>query len=197
MVKDSGCEKDRDTRPMKRHLLPCSCSRRIEVAASQAGGTVICPGCGADLPVPRLRELSQLEVVSAAGPVPPGRRWGAAHAWLLAGALVAASAAATACWLHGRRAAVAPFDERAIRAAVDAVAVEQVYEWWRNYERQGIARPALAEEERRARHATSLATLERIAWGVAAVGAVLSTAAAFVVGRHRLRTTPTAAGSHP
>ncbi|MBW3596492.1 MAG: hypothetical protein KY475_04360 [Planctomycetes bacterium] len=42
------------------YLLPCECGRRVPVATSQAGETVVCE-CGRSLTAPKLRELRQLE----------------------------------------------------------------------------------------------------------------------------------------
>ncbi|MFM7108459.1 MAG: hypothetical protein ACKOZU_07665 [Planctomycetaceae bacterium] len=171
---------------MKQHLLTCSCSHRIGVAAAQAGGSVRCPGCGAEVPVPRLGDLVRLEPAPTAPLARPGRRWSAAHACLLAGVVVAAGTAGAAGWLRGRRATVAPFNERAIAESVSTAAADRVYEAWQTYDRQGIARQPMADEERRSRHAESLAVLERIAWAAAAAGALLAAASvALLVTRAR------------
>lgn len=166
---------------MKRHLLPCTCSRRIEVTPAQAGGTVRCPGCGLELAVPRLGDLARLEAVSDAAASATPRGWGPAQAGLLAGVVIAAGAATTAGWLHVRRTDVAPIDEAVIMQSVATAPAERVYEAWLNYERQGIARPPQAVEQRRTRQAESLATLERIAWAVSAVGTALAAVAALLI----------------
>jgi len=157
---------------MKRYLLPCSCSRRIPVAAGQAGGSVRCPGCGAAVAVPRLGALSLLETV-ATGPVSAaaGRAWSAPRACLLGGVVVALAAAAAATWLRGWRSRVSPLDESAIQAVVVAASADQAHQWWLEFERQGIVRPPLVEEQRRAEHARSLRGLETVAWLAAAAGA--------------------------
>ncbi len=166
---------------MKRHLLSCTCSRRIEVAPAQAGGTVRCPECGLELAVPRLGDLARLEAVADAAAPPGGLGWGPAQACLLAGVVVAAGAAATAGWLHVRRLGVAPIDETAIVQSVATAPAERVYEAWLNYERRGIARPPQADELRCARQAESLATLAGIAWAVAAVGTAIAALAGLVI----------------
>lgn len=174
---------------MTRYLLPCSCSRRIAVAAGQAGGSVCCPGCGAAVAVPRLGELGRLER-DASGPEPAdaGRGWNAARACLLGGVVVAVGAAAAASWLRGWRSAVAPLDEAAVRAAVAAAPVEQVHESWLVYERYGIGRPAVAEEERRVRQAQAIRGLETVAWLTAAAGAAAGVGGAIAAALRR-RTT--------
>ena len=51
---------------MQRYRLPCpSCARCFEVATPQAGETLSCE-CGAQILVPKLRELRQLELVEDA-----------------------------------------------------------------------------------------------------------------------------------
>ena len=171
---------------MKRHLLPCPCSHRIEIAAAQAGGTVRCPDCGRELAVPRLGELSRLETVTSGATAPSGRDWGGAQACLLVGLVVAIVAAATAGWLRGRRAGAARADDLAITESFVTAAVDRVHEKWLALERQGIARPPRADELRRVRQAESFASLERIAWVTAAAGVGLAAAAApFVAARRR------------
>ncbi len=166
---------------MNRYLISCPCAHRIAVTASQAGGTVTCPECNASRPVPRLGQLVELEMLEA-DPVPNGRpAWNARRAWLLAGVVVAVVAAATAGWLRGRRSGVATFDDRALRTAVAAAAVDQVHATWLTFERQGIERPRAADEELRQRYARGLATLERIAWVVAAVGSIIAAGATVVL----------------
>ncbi|MFM9024971.1 MAG: hypothetical protein ACKON7_06490 [Planctomycetaceae bacterium] len=174
---------------MTRYLLPCSCSRRIAVAAGQAGGSVRCPGCGAAVAVPRLGELGRLER-DASGPEPAdaGRGWNAARACLLGGVVVAVGAAAAAAWRRGWRSAVAPLDQAAVRAAVAAAPVEQVHESWLVYERYGIGRPAVAEEERRVRQAQAIRGLETVAWLTAAAGAAAGVGGAIAAALRR-RTT--------
>lgn len=166
---------------MTRYLLPCSCSRRIAVAAGQAGGSIRCPGCGAELAVPRLGELGRLDPEDSGPPATAGRGgWNAGRACLLGGVIVAVVAAAVAAWLRGWRSDVAPLDESAIRAAVAAAPVGQVHDSWLAFERYRLARPAVAEEERRVRHARALQDLETIAWWVAAAGAAAGVGGAVV-----------------
>ena len=166
---------------MKRHLLPCPCSRRIEVAPAQAGGTVRCPDCGRELAVPRLGDLAGLEAVADRTASAPQAAWGPAQACLLAGLVVAAVAAAAGGWLGLRRLGVAPVDEAAIVHSVATAPAERVFEAWLNYQRQGIARPPQADELRRFRQAESLAALARVAWAVAAAGVGLAALAALVI----------------
>jgi len=182
MVKNSGCEKSAAAPPMNRYLIPCSCSRRIAVPASRAGGTVRCADCGASVAVPRLGELVRFEAAAPESAAPVGSAWSAARAWLLVGIVVMVAAAAAAGWLRGQRSAVAPLAADAIRAAVAAADVSLVHSSWLEFERQGIERPPVAEEVRRQRQAGGLAALERLAWLVAGLGALVTGLAAILVG---------------
>ena len=56
------------------YLLPCECGRKIPVAASQAGETVVCE-CGRSLSAPKLRELRQLEAQTVEEDRPRGAAW--------------------------------------------------------------------------------------------------------------------------
>lgn len=172
---------------MKSYLLPCSCSRRIAVAATQAGGVVRCSDCGAMLQVPRLGELARLETASGepagASAGAGGREWNAARAVMLAGVVTALLAATAAGWLRGRRAGVAPIDAAAIMSAVAAAPSDQVHESWLDFERNGIARPPVREEQRRLDQARLLHALEKAAWIVAAAGCLAAVAAALAAGR--------------
>lgn len=162
---------------MKRYLLPCSCSRRIAVTAAQAGGAVRCPGCGADVAVPRLGALGLLEAPVEEPAAAEARDWNAARALVLAGIIAATIAVAAAGWLRVRRSAVAPIDEPVIRTAVAAAPADQVHASWLEFKRQGIARPPGREEQRRQQHAQALAALEAVAWGAAVAGCLLAAAA--------------------
>lgn len=78
---------------MSAFLLPCTCGRAIRVTTAQAGGMIVCPECGRDQAVPKLRDLARLE---RAGTSMPGtasrgdRPWTLFHTLLLAGTLLAA-----------------------------------------------------------------------------------------------------------
>jgi hypothetical protein len=50
---------------MSEYLLPCSCGRKVPVSTRHAGQTVRC-ACGAELEVPTLRGLRELEPAGAA-----------------------------------------------------------------------------------------------------------------------------------
>lgn len=57
-----------------RYLLPCECGRKVPVAATQAGETVVCE-CGRSHVAPKLRELRQLESHQEAETAPRRAGW--------------------------------------------------------------------------------------------------------------------------
>lgn len=59
---------------MADYLLPCTCGRKVPVSTRHAGQTVRC-ACGAELEVPTLRGLGELERAEPAGAAPRGH-WG-------------------------------------------------------------------------------------------------------------------------
>ncbi|MHC4405869.1 MAG: hypothetical protein ACYTG0_40010, partial [Planctomycetota bacterium] len=74
-----------------KYLLPCSCGQKIPVGATQAGGGLRCE-CGAELEVPALRELTQLDRAE----VKPTRRapapsWGSRQSVFFLGLVVMAA----------------------------------------------------------------------------------------------------------
>lgn len=184
MVKDSGYEKLAAPTSMQRYLLPCSCSHRIPVAAAQAGGKVRCPDCGAERDVPRLGELSRLEVAAVESPS-AGAGWGAAQACLMAGIVAVAVGLSAAVWLRALRSAAVPLDERAIRESAAVAPADEIHRSWLVFERQGIVRPPFAEEQRMLRQARMLSPLETGAWIVAGIGGAVAAAAFIAAGSRR------------
>jgi len=79
------------------YLLPCNCGKKNEVDSGQAGLNIRC-SCGAELAVPTMRGLNQLERAEAP---PPDRRqaaapqstWGARQALIFLGLLILLGAA--------------------------------------------------------------------------------------------------------
>ena len=152
---------------MSTYLLPCGCSASIEVGPGQAGGRVSCPACGAMVAVPRLGELARLP--RGRPPAPVAAAWTAAHACLLGGCVVAATALAAAAYLGSTPAPL--FDAAAIRGAVTAAATPTVYREWQFLARSGVARPPLPEEQRLVTTARSGRAVAAVLLAVAAGGA--------------------------
>ena len=92
------------------YLLPCgSCAHKIEVELKQAGGSVTCPACQAEMIAPTMGGIKKLELSEASGiMVDPkagsanGRHYGLKQ-WLFAGGLVIVVLAASsgfAIWFY-------------------------------------------------------------------------------------------------
>ena len=66
-----------------RYLLPCSCGKKLPVAATQAGETIVCT-CGNRITVPTLRGLRELkqETAASTAAAPPARRWSAVQGYM-------------------------------------------------------------------------------------------------------------------
>lgn len=160
---------------MKRYHLTCRCSQTVDVGPGQAGGVVVCPDCGVELAVPRLRDLDRFAVASSS---PPARASRPGLPLLLAGAAVAVAAALTAIGVGRYGAAVVDRlpDEATIRAGVSRADTETIYEVWKMMLQAGVNRGPLPDEL----HAQqTVASTDRIAgalWVVAAAGAVVALA---------------------
>lgn len=82
------------------YLLPCTCGRKCEVDAGQAGTQISC-SCGQPLTVPSIRGLRQLETVST----PDGERetasWSPARGAIFSLGLFVAAAGVSLSAVHG------------------------------------------------------------------------------------------------
>ena len=119
------------------YLLPCSCGKKIEVDAGQSGLNVRC-SCGAELTVPAMRGLSQLERASeppAGRPVEaPASTWGARQAQLFLGVLIMLGAAAFAVFAiydYPPRPQLAPNYRELNRQEIEQMKLSQTWELWR------------------------------------------------------------------
>jgi hypothetical protein len=176
---------------MESFEIPCGCSASLSVVAGQAGERIRCPACGGELRVPRLGELRRLgrsaHGMSAhaaqgaragdglgrdAGPRGPltGRRWSFGHACMLAGGVVAVSAALAAA-RFGTAPGPQSVNERGIREMVAATDFETVLRAWKAFEQMG-PQAGPPDWERRYQATTTIA---RLLWVVAGAGAVLAT----------------------
>jgi hypothetical protein len=70
------------------YLLPCRCGHKLPVDATQCGLALRCPRCKAQLDVPPLRRMQQLERASGSDRVEAAPRWGGRQALLLVGSTV-------------------------------------------------------------------------------------------------------------
>jgi hypothetical protein len=160
------------------YLLPCpACGNKLSVVAGQAGQLVRCT-CGAEVEVPTIRGLRELEQVSEE---PAGAsRWTARHSVAFFGLLILAGALAFSLYLHLR----APvFDPTGYENEVQASSPEQSWEHWMGNLRHGARmRVRQTEHDVITRRAVKDQYLERWEWvgyGVAAVGLIIALAGWF------------------
>lgn len=163
---------------MERFEIPCACSATLSVVAGQAGERIRCPSCGAERRVPRLGDLRRLGG-AAAGAAPgrvagrlvplPRSGWSVGHACMLAGCLVAATAALAAT-RFGSGSGPGSVDESAIHQMVEATDFGTVIRAWKAFEQMGLQRGP-PDLERRFQATT---TITRLLWVVAGAGALLA-----------------------
>jgi hypothetical protein len=168
-------------------LVHCSCSTAVAVRAGQAGERISGPSCGAQIAVPRLRDLEQLPVAEPSASAP--RRWDAARGYVLAGialATLAALAAASTPLLGGWfLAPIVP--DAVIRAAINGAADADVYVAWRAVRRVGVNRAVTHDEARRILFTQLAGSLTAVFWGVAAIGAGLAAVGGVMLARNAAR----------
>jgi hypothetical protein len=171
---------------VKKYLLTCSCGAPVPVGVGQAGGQVACTGCQATLPVPKLRELTQLPPAPVA--VAEARRgWGLFQGMLLAGGLIALLSWGAAAWLG--RTVASPVDPEAIRQNVAQQTDAQIYEAWKkHFSATTVSRPQMVIEKRFAQQTFLRRGMALALAGLGAVGAVVGLAGG--IGLIRRRRTP-------
>ena len=119
------------------YLLPCSCGKKVEVDAGQSGLNVRC-SCGAELTVPTLRGLNQLERASA----PPAGRpaeapastWGARQALVFLGGIImlgAAGPAGFAIYNYPQPPQLRPDFQELNRHDLEHMTLSKTWELWR------------------------------------------------------------------
>lgn len=154
---------------MPEYLLPCSCGEQSIVSTAQAGGTIRC-ACGAELHVPTmrgLRELEPLERTSAAG---PAATWDDQHrvAFLLALGAVTCLAVAIYLWSSLPAAIVQPtsadFD-----VAIDAASIDELFMIHRELVNHRLGDPQSFD--------AALKTRQMMLWGMGIVLALGAAAA--------------------
>jgi hypothetical protein len=159
------------------------------VGPGQAGGEVVCSGCGRTLAVPTLRELRGLpSMEGSAGSRARGFRagttgWGTAQSILAAGAALALISLATASWLA--RPASTGIDEAVIRDAIARAPAADLYRAWTSLEGSGVARPATPGEEQVIRLTRNRAVLAMGIGLLGAIGGVTAAGAALVIASRR------------
>ena len=162
-----------------RYRIPCRCSAAVLVGPGQAGGRVVCPACGANVDVPRLRDLEPFATADSGPAVQP---WRASHAWLLAGTAIAILSAAAALVVGTRSLARPAFipDAAMIRTAVDAADTLTIYNAWRAMRFAGVDRGPLPEEARLQREVGMATKVAGMLWIASALAAAVAAAAGIV-----------------
>lgn len=161
----------------KTYLLPCECSARIAVGVGQAGGSVVCPHCGATVAVPRLGSLASLETRPEDGAATLEWTWG--HGCVLVGATLAAILWAAAAFVAAWPQTIV--NDAGIRAVVNAADDRAVYEEWRSIMQTGLARTPSFQEDQLQQRARSAETTAGILRVVATLAAVIAAAGAVAI----------------
>jgi hypothetical protein len=110
---------------MADYLLPCSCGRKVPISTRHAGQTVRCQ-CGAELEVPTLRGLADLERSEPSGPT-THRAWDNRHRVIFAFLVGAIASLALAAFMAIRMPAKIELPVVSIDADTPILAVYDVY----------------------------------------------------------------------
>ncbi|HEV3005920.1 MAG TPA: hypothetical protein VGX78_15745 [Pirellulales bacterium] len=122
------------------YLLPCTCGKKIEVDAGQAGLSVRC-SCGVDVPVPTMRGLALLErteprTLPSEG---PSTDWGRSQGLVFLGLVIMLAASLGGLYVWWVRPVLLPWTDEAVatvRAPVAELSLERSWELWKQL-RQG------------------------------------------------------------
>lgn len=159
---------------MPSFLLPCDCGADISVTSSQAGGLAICPACGREEPVPRLRDLGKLRVATAPrgkGEANAGRRFTGLHGLVVAGGLLAATAGLLSVSFSIPE--VDLFDDATIKSSVMKAPTDEVYTAWATrLAHASVDRPPTDQEAKMKARADYYITLRNGLRAAAALGAL-------------------------
>jgi hypothetical protein len=120
------------------YLLPCSCGKKTEVDSGQAGLNLRC-SCGAELAVPTMRGLNQLERAAEppAGRRPvasPQSRWGARQALIFLGLVILLGVlppAVLVWYTYPPRPQLVDNFQEMNRDDIDRMALLQTWELWK------------------------------------------------------------------
>jgi hypothetical protein len=125
------------------YLLPCPCGKKNEIDSSQSGLTVRC-ACGAELSVPAMRGLANLERVERSSAPMPGQSsgtWGRRHGVVfLGGVILTFAALATLYFWMGipQRPVLLPNYEDINRQYNDQLSPEDSFTQWHEILQKGI-----------------------------------------------------------
>lgn len=129
------------------YMLPCQCGKKNEIDSSQAGLTLRC-ACGADLTIPAMRGLVNLERVErapAALSAEPTRTWGRRHGTMFLGAVILTIAGLMALffWMAMPPLPVLLPEYQAInRQGNETLSLEDSFSQWHEILQKGITDPA-------------------------------------------------------
>jgi hypothetical protein len=136
---------------MIEYLLPCeACGKKTAVSSAQAGDVMRCT-CGAELTVPTLRQLKQLEIVESNAPTRSASRrgvgWEDRHRLSFLLAVVALAAWCLAGYLAFAvpPAAIPPSDGELV-SAVESANAKDLLDLYRRFEAENIGPPPVAFE---------------------------------------------------
>jgi hypothetical protein len=159
------------------YLLPCQCGKKNEVDSNQAGLTVRCE-CGADLPVPAMRGLANLERVerAPAASVASGMTWGRRQGLIFLGSVLLAFSALAALFFWAQMPSwpvLLPDYQLRNRQNNEQLSPEDSFNEWRELQK-GIVLPEMEAHLNVIERITSdLMQWEMVCGGVAAVGLLL------------------------
>ena len=130
---------------MKEYQLTCQCGEIMPVRAGQAGGEILCGGCGNCFAVPKFGELSRLPLIkeSDAGAHPA---WNSSKGLVLLGFVGFLGFMAAGVWL--RLPTQSPVQAAAIRKQVTEKTNAEIYDAWKNhFSKATVERPQWVVEK--------------------------------------------------
>ncbi|MCL6504384.1 MAG: hypothetical protein K6T86_17015 [Pirellulales bacterium] len=150
----------------QKYLLPCGCGSKLEVDRSQCGLTLVCT-CGAQLVVPTLRGLQDLEPAAAGdapSPTAP-RRWSRGQGLIFLGCvlLLASGVGEGALWLMRPKPPRFEWSHEENLKELDARRLTQLWDLWdllrKGLEEGGEFEPVTQYRQQLAKHQVFVWTL--------------------------------------
>ena len=124
---------------MKKYQLTCHCGEIVPVRAGQAGGEIVCSGCGNRIAVPKFGELSRLALVEEPE-VGVRTAWNSSKGLVLLGFVGCVLFMAAGAWL--RLPTQSPVQVAAIRKLMTEKTNAEIYDAWKNnFSKATVERP--------------------------------------------------------